>query len=293
MARSILLRALLTVCSLSIVQASHAEAADELPQLKAQLQQNLARLQTAAMTVSQCTDINNCELRLWISEPFIANTLSHLLSNRSVTAVQTGQVPDFLNGGDALGCGWNVNIGGFNASLALEAVNASWAHNGNAAQLLLTPNFNFGARAQVFGHVNGPPGPCSLFKWGCECPIGGGVGASVGVAASLRDALPLVVSFQETDHQLQLVVRQPSAKKLNVNASIGLGGLGSVGFRIPLELSQLELYRQSVPLAFGAAGALAVNGTTKTYSLDFKLSPPRSENQGLALRSKITVVWTQ
>src|SRR4051812_11163487 len=77
--------------------AAAASADDERDRLRAQLERNLQSLLAAAATVTQCSDIMNCELRLWISEPFIATTLAHLLSNRSVTAVQTGGVPPFLD----------------------------------------------------------------------------------------------------------------------------------------------------------------------------------------------------
>ena len=281
----------LLLCAGLATTASATPDDAERDRLKAQLEKNLQALQAAAVTVAQCSDVTNCELRLWISEPFIATTLAHLLSNRSVTAIQTGAVPPFLDGGDALGCGWNVNVGGFSAALALETVNASWAHIGDRAELVLSPNFSFGAKAQVSGRVNGPPGPCSLFRWSCDCPIGGGIGASVGVSASMRDVLPLIVSFQPSSHQLLVVVRQPAAKKLTVNASIGLGLLGAIRFRIPLELSQIELYRREVPLAFGTSGVLKIDGQTKPYTLAFTLNGPLAEHGGLALRSKVTVNW--
>jgi len=177
--------------------------APDIVKLKQQLAAKIAEVNNRTASLVKCNNsAPDCQIRLWVSQDFLSGTLSELLNNQSMQYRYAGLYngPNLDSGGGALGCGWYAEVTGLSAGLQLSTISPQWLDN--PIRLALTPAFHFSASAQVAGHVKGPAGPCSLFRWSCDCPLGGGFGTSVGVNTDALDQLSFLVTLVPTQEKL-------------------------------------------------------------------------------------------
>jgi len=265
---------------------------DDINKLTQQLAVNIAAVTQSAQPLVICQPPSaTCPFRLWVAQAYLSGTLDQLLNNQSLIYDTTGFRTPNLAGGDALGCGWYVNVTAFGASLHISTISPVWETAAGQIRLSLSPAFNFSAQAQLAGHVNGPPGPCHIFDWSCSCPIGGGIGASVGVGATANDQLGLLVALTPSQQNLGVQVSQPNAKTITVNASIGLGILGTVGFPIPITVPSSTLYNTQFPMAFGTSGGINLPQGARYYQINVVSPAVSGGDNGVVATFGFQFIW--
>jgi hypothetical protein len=298
----LLLRALLVVAALLVCgrEAWADDLKSDVQQAKQQLQavSELVATQTAAFAV--CSGSTDCPLRLFIGKAFLQTTLKDLLQGRTAAFRMTGKTGVLANsGGGGLGCGWfaEVDDSTLSADLTVGQVASSWV----ATQgLTLDPGFVFDARAQIHGHVKGPPGVCGSFPsyWiSCDCPSGGGAGSSVGVNARITNAWPLALDLKADQTGPLLNLRQRSDLDLRTTVQVGLQYLPTLGIPIDFAIKAQSLSTFRPPTLFGVEGEVTLPsggggaGNTKKFQLSFTSPRLGTSPNGLEYLTRVQLVW--
>jgi len=277
-----------------LASAERARASDppDIVKLKQQLAANVAAVNQRTANLVKCEPSTaNCQIRLWVSQDFLSATVGELLNNQSIqyryAGLQNG--PNLDSGGGALGCGWYAEVTGLSAGLQLSTINPQWLDN--PIRLSLTPAFHFAASAQVAGHVKGPAGPCSIFRWSCDCPLGGGFGTSVGVNTDALDQLNFLVTLAPSQEKLGIKIEQSVDKTLRLDLWVGLGQFGQVRFPVDVPLPARNMYSSDIPLLFGTRGYVDLPQGRKAYELNVVQPSVASDNGGIALLFTVQFVW--
>jgi len=288
------------VTVLSAIFVSRLAAGADLDQQIMERQAEIAAAQAQLAPLLVPIIVSDADLRIWLSARIISVVTSaynqqqdHTLHYQATS--EQGRLKNSTGG--ALGCGWYVDVHNGNAAQADMTVNnitANWSSSGSEAMAL---NFIFGASAQIDGHVNGPAGPCSiLHPWPtCDCPIGGGLGSSVGTSANKSGSFGGVISFTSSPTSwllYTLAITTPSSIPLTIDVS--LQHIGTIGIPTSIAVPNGVVTAGSAASVFSGSGAVKV-GTPPILnkSYDVAVTPTSSvpDATGYAAKAKADVVF--
>jgi hypothetical protein len=243
--------------------------------------------------------VPNADIRLWVSKsvmPQVANFFNSLTAaqrHAHYDATSTsGQL--MSSGGGGLGCGWYVALDGNNAHADLQLQNLTAAMN-SSGTVDTSVGFQFSFTAQIDGHVNGPPGPCSVWNpWpSCNCQISGGVGTSVGVSGNQGGTLSgSIAPRSDPTNWLDYDVSLTGPSSVPITISAGLGGIGTVGIPTTINIPNGVLSTGTVPSVFGGTGSVTVpNVAAKQYTFTVQPKPITFDSTGYAATANVQITW--
>lgn len=208
---------------------------------------------------------------------------------------RTGRLEE--SGGGGLGCGWFAEIQDhrdFHARLDVTRAAGSWRPDGHLDMEL---GFAFAFDAQVHWHVKGPAGPCSIIEPipTCRCPIGSGVGGSVGVRGERSDALHCSVRVtQNAPGLMSYDISLISPSEIPITLQFDVQHVGTVGHPTKFQLPTGTLLAGSVAAAFGTEGEVTIptpDPITRRYRFDLREPALVPGSDGIEFLAGAETVW--
>lgn len=263
-------------------------------------EQAIAALETQLTPKVKPLLVQNADVRLWVSNsvpPLVSAAFNSLSSGQRhfhYDAVsEAGQLINSNGGG--LGCGWYLTIEGGNsahADLDLSNLSAIVVPNGSINTRV---SFQVAFTAQIHAHVKGPAGPCSIWNpWPtCNCPIGGGVGTSVGTSGQKGDTLSgNVTPRADPSNWLIYDVSLTGPSSIPITVSVGLQYIGNVGIPITVNLPLGVLMTGTAPTLFQNAGVVNIpNILNRQYTLTVQPQPFTSDKTGYSVKAAVQINW--
>lgn len=255
--------------------------------------------------------VTDADLRTWISQVLLGVTVQayNNQANKTFHFRSTGEIGQLKNSnGGAAGCGWYVALEPNSECRSGQAPHSACAdmavpHLGETynsdGSIDLSADFSIDLAAQIHGHVKGPAGPCSLFKWSCDCPIGGGAGTSVHVDTQKDGTVFGKAEItSDKDHWFAYTLRLTSPQSIDTtlrpSLQVPFDGSIVVGVPISVPLPMQVLAAGGAPQIFAGDGFIKVGDPpvfTKKYSFDVTPKSFSADSTGYVAKASTSVVW--
>ena len=285
------------VCLLALTGTASAQT-DIDDQIAAQ-QAAIQALQKEMAPKVQPLLVHNADIRLWLSKtvmPLVANFFNSLTSaQRQALYQSTSQSGQLVNSnGGGLGCGWYVALDDNSASAIMNLQNLKATMN-STGSVDTTLDFQFSFKAQLDGHIKGPPGPCSLWNpWpSCNCQIGGGAGTSVVISGQQGGTISASITPRSDPNSWMVYdVNLTGPSTIPITISAGLGGIGTVGIPTSINVPTGVILTGAVPNVFAGTGSVTIpNILAKQYTFTIQPKPIGFDSTGYSATANVQFVW--